>query len=99
MPDAFYKTNLHQHLSTHGIKKLIIAGIQSEFCVDTTCRQACCSLDYDVTLVIDAHSTWNTDLLTAPQIIAHHNSLLSDWFVTLKAEQDIFFENAVASSS
>jgi nicotinamidase-related amidase len=98
MPDSFYKTNLHHHLSTHSIKKLIIAGIQTELCVDTTCRQAC-SLDYDVTLVTDAHSTWNTELLTAPQIIAHHNSLLSDWFATSKAEQDIFFENPVPSSS
>ncbi len=44
MPDAFYKTNLQHFLSTHGIKKLIIAGIQTELCVDTTCRQAC-SLD------------------------------------------------------
>jgi nicotinamidase-related amidase len=88
MPDSFYKTNLQQHLQAQGIKKLIIVGIQTEMCVDTTCRRAC-SLDYDVTLVKDAHSTWNTELLTAPQIIAHHNALLGDWFVTAKDEQDI----------
>ena len=98
MPDAFYKTDLHHFLSAHGIKHLIIAGIQTEFCVDTTCRQAC-SLEYDVTLVSDAHSTWDRELLTAPQIIAHHNSLLSDWFVTAKNERDIYFEDTVATSS
>jgi len=96
MPDAFYKTDLHQYLTAHGIKKLIITGIQTELCVDTTCRQAC-SLEYDVTLVKDAHSTWHRDLLTAPQIIAHHNALLSDWFVTARDEQDIFFEDRLAS--
>jgi len=88
MPDAFYKTDLHQYLLAHNIKKLIIAGIQTEMCIDTTCRRAC-SLEYDVTLVKDVHSTWNTELLTAPQIIAHHNALLSDWFVTATDERDI----------
>ena len=56
-----------------------------------------CSLDYDVTLVKDAHSTWDRELLTAPQIIAHHNALLSDWFVTTKDERDILFEDDLAS--
>ena len=82
--------------TAHSIKKLIIAGIQTELCVDTTCRQAC-SLEYDVTLVKDAHSTWDRELLTAPQIIAHHNALLSDWFVTTKDERDILFEDDLAS--
>jgi nicotinamidase-related amidase len=98
MPDAFYKTDLHRYLTAHNIKKLIIAGIQTELCVDTTCRQAC-SLEYDVTLVKDAHSTWDRELLTAPQIIAHHNALLSDWFVTTKDERDILFEDDLASPS
>jgi nicotinamidase-related amidase len=97
MPDAFYKTSLHEHLLAYDIKKLIIAGIQTEMCVDTTCRRAC-SLEYDVTLVKDAHSTWDTEFLAAPQIIAHHNALLGDWFVTARDEQDIFFENLAASS-
>jgi nicotinamidase-related amidase len=98
MPDAFYKTGLQQYLSAHGIKKLIIAGIQTELCVDTTYRQAC-NLEYEVTLVKDAHSTWDRDGLTASQMIAHHNALLSDWFVTGKEERDILFENDLASFS
>ncbi len=92
MPDAFYKTDLQQYLTTHGIKKLILAGIQTELCVDTTCRQAC-SLEYEITLVQDGHSTWDRDQLSASQIIAHHNALLSDWFVTTKDERDILFED------
>ncbi len=27
-----------------------------------------------------------------PQIIAHHNAVLGDWFVTAKDEGSIFFE-------
>lgn len=89
MPSAFYQTTLDEYLNAHGIRKIVIAGIQTELCVDTTCREAC-SRDYDVTLVHDAHSTWTRGGLMAPQIVAHHNALLGDWFVTLAAEQDLF---------
>ncbi len=90
MSSAFYQTHLNKYLCEHGIKHLVITGIQTELCVDTNCREAC-SRDYDVTLVSDAHSTWDRGQITASQIIAHHNSLLSDWFVTVKEEQDILF--------
>lgn len=90
MPDAFYETDLQQILQQSGVKKLVLTGIQTDLCVDTTCRRAC-SLDYDVTLVADAHSTWDRAPLTAAQIIAHHNALLNDWFATVKTEQEITF--------
>jgi nicotinamidase-related amidase len=90
MPDAFYATTLQQELQALGVNNVILTGIQTELCVDTTCRRAC-SLDYDVTLVEDAHSTWDRGPLIAAQIIAHHNALLGDWFATVKAERDITF--------
>lgn len=46
-PDAFHKTTLHQKLKSKGIEKLVIAGLQTEYCIDTTCRRAY-SLGYDV---------------------------------------------------
>ena len=48
----------------------------TEYCVDTTSRRAV-SMGYDVTLVGDAHTTFDNELLTAAQIIAHHNALLN----------------------
>jgi nicotinamidase-related amidase len=39
-PDAFHGTDLHEILQENGVKALAIAGIQTEFCVDTTCRRA-----------------------------------------------------------
>ncbi|HEX3047657.1 MAG TPA: isochorismatase family protein, partial [Bacillota bacterium] len=62
----------------------------TEFCVDTTCRRAF-SLGYETTLVQDAHSTFHSKVLTAPQIIAHHNNVLGGWFVTLKSTGEIDF--------
>ncbi len=89
-PDAFHKTTLRQKLKSKGIEKLVIAGLQTEYCVDTTCRRAY-SLGYDVVLVKDAHSTWDSSSLTAEQIIGHHNQVLGGWFVTLKNENEIEF--------
>lgn len=89
-PDSFQETDLQHELEIRGIRHLIVAGIQTEYCVDTTCRRAY-SLGYDVTLVRDAHSTWDTEYLKASQIIDHHNQVLESWFVTLKEARMIEF--------
>lgn len=91
-PDAFQDTSLQRELESKGVERLIITGIQTEYCIDTTCRRAY-SLGYYVTLVKDAHSTWDTDLLTAPQIIAHHNDVLGGWFAELKEASEINFDD------
>ena len=88
MPDSFYETRLRDELTARGIKRLIITGIQTELCVDTTTRRAV-SEGYDVTLASDAHSTWKSGELTAAQIIAHHNNILGDWFATVKPTSEI----------
>jgi len=59
-------------------ERLVICGLQSEYCVDTTTRRAF-SLGYDITLVADGHSTC-AGSLTAAQKIAHHNEVLGGWF-------------------
>ena len=84
------KTTLHKELHERGIKKLFVAGLQTEYCIDTTCRRAS-SLGYEVVLVEDAHGTWDSSLLKAEQIIDHHNQVLGGWFATLKKESEISF--------
>lgn len=76
--NAFYKTPLQQKLTELDITQIIIAGMQTEMCVDTTTRAAR-SLDYDVFLVADGHSTFDSEVLTAVQIIAHHNDILTSF--------------------
>jgi nicotinamidase-related amidase len=73
--DSFSGTTLQQELKRMGITHLIIAGGMTEYCVDTTCRRAT-SLGYDVTLAGDAHLTRDNGVLTAANIIAHHNFVL-----------------------
>lgn len=73
--DGFLDTSLDQDLRRLEISDVIVGGLQTEFCVDTTCRRAF-SLGYRVTLVGDAHGTYDNDVLSAAQIIAHHNHTL-----------------------
>lgn len=73
--DAFYETSLEPALVARGVTRLIVGGLMSQYCVDTTCRRAV-SLGFDVTLVADAHTTADSGDLQVEQIIAHHNALL-----------------------
>ena len=76
--DSFFETELQKELGRRGITRLIVAGAMTEYCVDTTCRRAT-SLGYDVTLASDAHLTRDNKVLTAADIIAHHNFVLDDF--------------------
>jgi nicotinamidase-related amidase len=73
-PNSFHQTDLHPLLQDRGVSHVVICGLQTEFCVDTTVRQAL-PLGYSVTLAAEPQST--TDgALRAEQVIAHHNRTL-----------------------
>lgn len=75
--DSFHKTDLHALLQSLGIGRLVVCGLQSEFCVDSTVRGALAQ-GYPVTLVSDAHSTVDNGVLSAASISAHHNATLAN---------------------
>jgi nicotinamidase-related amidase len=75
--DSFHKTQLLSLLELHNINHLVVCGMQSDFCVDTTVRRAL-GLGYPVTLVSDGHTTLDNEVLTAPQISAHHTITLAN---------------------
>jgi len=75
--DSFHNTELLALLQGLGAKELVICGLQSEFCVDTTTRRAL-ALGYPVILVSDAHSTMDNEVLSAAQISQHHNVTLAN---------------------
>jgi nicotinamidase-related amidase len=90
-PDSFYKTSLRDILDQQDIKHLIITGVQSEYCIDTTCRTAF-TLGYETTLIEDGHSTCDSNILSADQVIKHHNQVLGNWFVTLITHDTVSFD-------
>ena len=75
--DSFHRTELHSILQARGVSNLIVCGLQSEFCVDSTVRAAL-ALGYPVTLVADGHTTLDNSVLSAAQISAHHNATLAN---------------------
>ncbi|GIN70931.1 isochorismatase [Bacillus sp. J14TS2] len=89
-PDSFHETELQEKLESRQIQNLIVSGNQTEYCIDTTIRRAF-SLGYRITLVKDAHRTWDSNSLSAQQIIDHHNEVLSNAFATLKETKEIQF--------
>lgn len=75
--DSFHRTELQSLLQSHAVDNLVVCGLQSEFCVDSTVRAAL-ALGYPVLLVADAHSTLDNGVLAAAQITAHHNATLAN---------------------
>ncbi|EIM27079.1 cysteine hydrolase family protein [Microvirga lotononidis] len=92
--DSFYETDLQMVLSNQSVKHLVVAGLMTQYCVDTTCRRAV-SLGFDVTLVADAHTTADTGTFTVEQIVDHHNGLLDGFdagtaVITVKRANEAF---------
>jgi len=75
-PDSFYHTPLQKLLQEKGVERLIICGLQTDYCVNATVRQAH-TLGYDVVLAADAHSTVDNGNMAAEDIIAEHNKDLA----------------------
>jgi nicotinamidase-related amidase len=93
--DAFYQTPLQSALDERGIKRLVVVGCCTQYCVDTTCRSAV-SHGYDVTLASDAHTTMGNSIIPSSQIVAHHNETLDQFgndehLVTIRRASEIEF--------
>ena len=76
-PDSFHRTGLEDLLKQRAVTDIVICGMHTEFCIDTTIRRAL-ALGYPVVLVEDAHTTENKEHLSASQIIRHHNETLTN---------------------
>lgn len=88
-PDSFNETALLEQLKNMEIQNLVIAGNQTEYCIDAT-TQSASKHGFNVTLAKDAHGTWDSETMSAEQIIGHHNELLSN-FTELRETRDIQF--------
>ncbi|MEI4770639.1 isochorismatase family protein [Psychrobacillus sp. FJAT-51614] len=94
--NSFHRTGLKSHLEENAIKHVVIMGCKTEHCIDTAVRTATVN-HMDVTLVGDGHSTTDSKVLSAEQIINHHNKILHghynvDHFSVVRSAQDDLFE-------
>jgi nicotinamidase-related amidase len=89
-PDAFEATSLQQTLRSSGVGRLVLSGMQTELCIDTTCRKAL-ELGYQVIVVEDGHSTFDFKEVKAVEAIEKYNR---EWgrIATVQKAVDIRFE-------
>ncbi len=74
-PNSFHKTNLEEILRHENVKKIIVCGYATEFCVDTTVRAAA-ALGYQIDIVSDCHTTHDKSHASGEFIRKHHNETL-----------------------
>ena len=75
--DSFYGTELAAVLGRRGVRRLLVTGCATDFCVDTTVRAAM-SREYEVLVVADGHTTADRPHVDAISLIRHHNWLWRD---------------------
>jgi nicotinamidase-related amidase len=80
--NAFTTTNLQQLLIEAGVRELMVCGIRTEQCVETTARVGS-DLGYRVVFVTDATTTNPVGGLTADQIIERTEAVLRDRFARI----------------
>jgi nicotinamidase-related amidase len=69
--DAFYRSDLERTLRGAGIQELVLTGYATDFCIDSTLRNAA-SKEFELFVISDAHTTND-----APMLKAH---LIRDYF-------------------
>ncbi len=75
-PNSFLKTELNNILTQYGVKKIIVCGYATEFCVDSTVRGGA-ALGYSILIASDAHTTQDKPHASAEFIRTQHNETLS----------------------
>lgn len=82
---AFKHTKLKDYLEEKGIEDIIITGMQTEYCIDTTCKVA---FEFGFNLIIPekTNTTYDNGLLKAEQIYKQYNdNIFKDRFGTLES--------------
>ncbi|WP_181186078.1 cysteine hydrolase family protein [Alkalicoccus urumqiensis] len=64
---AFYQTNLQEELERLGATRVVLCGLQTEYCVDATCKSAF-ERGFDVVVVQDGHSTLGEGPVSAEKL-------------------------------
>jgi nicotinamidase-related amidase len=88
--NSFQETQLEGALREAGIGTLVVTGMQTNYCVDTFVRAAK-ERGFNIHLVSDGHTTFDTPILAASQIVAHHNATLEGTFAELVTASDVRF--------
>lgn len=88
-PDSFHGSALAEVLRAREVGELIVCGFATQDCIDATVRSAF-ARGYSVTLAAGAHTTTANSVLTAAQIVAHHDVVLARFGRVTPAAEIVF---------
>lgn len=70
---AFHHTDLKQYLDSRNIDTIILVGLQTEYCIDATCKSAF-DFEYKVIIPEETNSTFDNAGLSAQAIYEFYNN-------------------------
>lgn len=89
---AFKETGLREYLDAQGVQQLIIAGMQCEYCIDTTIRVAF-EYGYQIIVPKNGTSTFDQPCLSGKELLAYYEETIwKDRFADILSITDIPFE-------
>lgn len=68
---AFKETGLREYLDSKGITDLILTGMQTEYCIDTTCRVAF-EFGYRIVIPENCTSTCNNEYFSGESLVKYY---------------------------
>ncbi|WP_410567880.1 cysteine hydrolase family protein [Amycolatopsis sp. cmx-4-61] len=80
--------DLDAWLRKRGITSIVVAGIQTNFCCETTARMGG-NLGYDVTFALDATFTFDLPEVSADELYRVTAANLANQFATVKSTKDV----------
>lgn len=69
---AFYKTGLKRYLESKEIDTIILVGLQTEYCIDATCKSAF-DLGYKVIIPEETNTTFDNEYLSGDKLCEFYN--------------------------
>ncbi len=70
---AFRKTGLHEYLQEIGVKNVILCGMQTEYCLDVTCKVAF-EYEYEVTIPESTTTTFDNAFASGKDLAEYYES-------------------------
>jgi nicotinamidase-related amidase len=86
---SFLKTGLKEYLDGKKIDTLILTGMQTEYCIDTTCR---CAFEYGYKVIIPegTNTTYDNDYLSGEKLYRFFNySIWNDCFADVVPLEEV----------
>lgn len=74
-PNAFKETELAKHLNARGIERIVLAGMQTEYCIDATCKAAF-ERGYNVVIPAGLTTTYSNQFIAAEKLIKFYENLI-----------------------